>query len=100
MYTEVRGTLPPALSPFEPHWMNVPLYVMARGLTTSPMPIGWRTLEARFDFIDNALLIESSDGGLERRPPGGAGAAFYADVMRAPRRRRVGVKLSPPPQAG
>jgi len=98
MYTQVIGKLRLALSPFEPHWMNVPLYVTARGLTSSPMPIGSRTLEARFDFVDNALLIESSDGGRERRPLGGAVADFYADVMRAIGRLGVDVKLSVMPQ--
>ena len=73
LYTQIAGKLRLALSPFEPHWMNVPLYVTARGLTTSPLPIGSRTLEARFDFIDNTLVLESSDGGIERRALGGDG---------------------------
>ena len=97
MYTQVIGKLRLALSPFEPHWMNVPLYVTARGLATSPLPIGSRTLEARFDFMDNALLLESSDGGAERRELGGAVADFYADVMRALGRLGVDVTLSPVP---
>jgi hypothetical protein len=98
MYAQVIGKLRLALSPFEPHWMNVPLYVTARGLTTSPLPIGSRTLEARFDFIDNALVLESSDGGVERRVLGGAVADFFADVMRALGRLGVDVKLSLLPQ--
>jgi len=98
MYTQVIGKLRLALSPFEPHWMNVPLYVTARGLTTSPLPIGSRTLEARFDFIDNALVLESSDGGVERRVLGGAVADFYADVMRALGRLGIDVRLSLLPQ--
>jgi len=98
MYTQVIGKLRLALSPFEPHWMNVPLYVTARGLTTSALPLGTRTLEARFDFIDNVLLLESSDGRVERRVLGGAVADFYADVMRALGRLDIDVKLSLLPQ--
>jgi hypothetical protein len=94
MYTQVIGKLRLALAPFEPHWMNVPLYVTSRGLTTSPMPIGSRTLEADFDFIDNVLLLRASDGGLERRPLGGAVAELYADVRAALTRLAVEVTLS------
>ena len=42
MYTQVVGKIRLALSPFEPEWANVPLYVTARGLTTSPVPDGLR----------------------------------------------------------
>ncbi len=51
--------------PLVNHWWNVPLYVTSRGLTTSPMPYGSRTLEICFDFIDHKLLIETSDGEIE-----------------------------------
>jgi Family of unknown function (DUF5996) len=94
MYTQVIGKLRLALAPFEPHWMNVPLYVTSRGLTTSPMPIGSRTLEADLDFIDNALVLRDSAGGLQRRTLGGAVADFYEDVLSALTRLGVEVKLS------
>jgi hypothetical protein len=94
MYTQVIGKLRLALSPFEPQWMNVPLYVTARGLTTSPMPTGPRTLEADLDFFDNVLELRSSDGRAERRTLGGSVAELYADVMRALARLDVDVTLS------
>jgi hypothetical protein len=94
MYTQVLGKLRLALSPFEPQWGNVPLYVTARGLTTSPLPIGGRTLEGEFDFIENVLVLRSSDGGIERRVLGGSVADFYGDVMRALARLGVEVQLS------
>jgi hypothetical protein len=94
MYTQVIGKLRLALSPFEPQWANVPLYVTARGLSTSPMPIGLRTLEGEFDFIENVLVFRSSDGGIERRTLGGSVAEFYDDVMRALARLGVQVTLS------
>src|SRR5665213_4489488 len=49
MYTQVIGKLRLALSPFEPEWANVPLYLTARGLTTSPIPVDLRTIDAEFD---------------------------------------------------
>ncbi len=61
----------------------VPLYVSARGLTTSAMPYhDGRIFEIEFDFIDHQLLIECSDGSttsLALRPQ--SVADFYAEVM-------------------
>src|SRR5258707_3603356 len=45
MYTQIVGKIRLALSPFEPQWANVPLYLTARGLTTSPVPDGLRTFD-------------------------------------------------------
>jgi hypothetical protein len=94
MYTQVIGKLRLALSPFEPQWANVPLYVTARGLGTSAMPVGDRLLEGELDFIDNVLVLRSSDGGIERRDLRGSVADFYGDVMGALSRLGVDVKLS------
>jgi hypothetical protein len=65
MYTQIIGKVRLALAPKENQWWHVPLYVNARGLTTSPMPLGERTLEIAFDFLEHNLVFESSDG--ERR---------------------------------
>jgi hypothetical protein len=94
MYTQVIGKLRLALSPYEPQWANVPLYLSARGLTTTPIPIGSRTVDAEFDLIDHTLVLRTSDGGLEHRPLGGAVADFYKDVMRALGRLGVDVAIS------
>ncbi len=94
MYTQVVGKLRLALSPFEPEWANVPLYVTARGLWTSPMPVGLRTIDVEFDLVDHLLIIRGSDGHLERRPLGGAVADFYRDVMAVLGRMDVDVAIS------
>jgi hypothetical protein len=94
MYTQVIGKLRLALSPYEPQWANVPLYLTARGLTTTPIPIGSRAFDAEFDLIDHALVLRTSEGGIERRPLGGAVADFYQDVMRALERLRIDVVIS------
>jgi Family of unknown function (DUF5996) len=82
MYTQVVGKLRLALSPFEPEWANVPLYVTSRGLTTSPVPRGLRTFDAEFDFFDHELVLRTNDGQTDRLPlRAQAVADFYGAVM-------------------
>jgi len=97
MYTQVIGKLRLALSPFEPGWANVPLYVTARGLASSTVPVGLRTFDAELDLHDHVLVLRSSDGQIERRPLGGAVADFYRDVMDALRRMGIAVSISVTP---
>lgn len=98
MYTQIVGKLRLALSPFEPEWANVPLYVTARGLTTSPVPFGLRTFDAEFDFVDHQLVLRAGDGGVERLPlRAQAVADFYAAVMEALRSLGFDVRISPGP---
>jgi hypothetical protein len=98
MYTQVVGKLRLALSPFEPEWGNVPLYVTARGLTTSPVPYGDVAFDAEFDLLGHELVLRVSDGGLERIPlRPRAVADFYSDVMSALERLGVDVIISAVP---
>ena len=62
MWTQVVGKIRLQQTPLVNHWWNVPLYVSARGLTTSAMPYEDRIFEIEFDFIDHKLLIKCSDG--------------------------------------
>jgi hypothetical protein len=94
MYTQVVGKLRLALSPFEPQWANVPLYVTARGLTTSPVPFGSMTFDAELDLFDHELVLRASDGGLHRVPLGGPVAYFYQAVVTALRRMGIAVEIS------
>jgi len=50
-----------ALTPKINHWWNVPLYVSARGLTTSVIPHGSRVFDMEFDFIEHKLVIRTND---------------------------------------
>jgi hypothetical protein len=93
MWTQVVGKVRMALTPAVNHWWHVPLYVSARGLTTSPMPIGGRSIEIAFDFIAHRLEITCSDGAydyLALEPM--SVAAFYRHVMAA--LDRLGVRPS------
>jgi hypothetical protein len=55
MWTQMVGKLRLALSPRLNHWWQVPLYVSARGLTSSPIPYRFGNFECEFDFIDHVL---------------------------------------------
>ena len=85
MWTQVVGKIRLRLTPLVNHWWNVPLYVSARGLTTSAMPYrDGRVFEIEFDFIDHKLRIECSDGAtkiLALRPQ--SVADFYQEAMSA-----------------
>jgi hypothetical protein len=92
LWTQVVGKVRMALAPPVNHWWHVPLYVTARGLTTSPIPHGAGAFEIRFDFADHALLIAADSGESERlalRPM--AVADFHAEVMA--RLRKLGVTV-------
>lgn len=84
MWTQVVGKIRLALEPMVNHWWQVPLYVSARGLTTSLMHVGTRGLEVEFDFVEHALELRVSDGRARQIPlvPQSV-AAFYAEVMAA-----------------
>ena len=98
MYTQVVGKLRLALSPFEPEWGNVPLYVTARGLTTSPVSYGDVAFDAEFNLMEHELVLRVSDGGLERIAlRARAVADFYSDVMGALARLGIDVTISAVP---
>ena len=66
MWTQIVGKIRLAQTPLINHWWNVPLYVTARGLTTSAMPYKDRTFQIDFDFVDHQLLIQCHDGRQRR----------------------------------
>src|ERR1051326_7658158 len=71
MWTQIVGKIRMKLTPLVNHWWNVPLYVSARGMTTSPMSYEDRIFEIEFDFIDHKLRIDCNDGAvatLDLRP--------------------------------
>lgn len=94
MWTQVVGKIRLKQTPLVNHWWNVPLYVSARGLTTSAIPYGDRIFELEFDFIDHDLVIKCSDGAATRLPlrPQSV-ASFYAEVMAALRDLGLPVKI-------
>ena len=55
LWTQIVGKVRLALTPWVNHSWQVPLYVTARGLGTSPIPIGAEIFEIELDFIGHRL---------------------------------------------
>jgi Family of unknown function (DUF5996) len=82
MWTQIVGKVRLALTPLVNHFWNVPLYVEARGLTTSAIPYENDVFEIRFDFIDHKLLLETNQGVLKTLPLAPKSvAAFYREFL-------------------
>lgn len=98
MWTQVIGKIRLAQTPLINHWWNVPLYVTARGLTTSPIPYHERTFQIDFDFIDHQLLIVITDGANATIPlvPRSV-SQFYREVMQTLAKMGIPVKIWPVP---
>jgi len=99
MWTQIIGKVRLKLTPHLNHWWGVTFYLTARGLTTSPIPYGGGTFDATFDFIDHALVFQTSEGRTETialRPQ--AVADFYHAVMATLQRLAVDVRISTMPQ--
>jgi hypothetical protein len=94
MWTQIVGKVRLELTPLVNHWWNVPLYVTARGLTTSPMPYDGGSVEIYFDFVAHKLLVETSDGELRElalKPQ--SVAQFYKQLMAVLSELQVPVKI-------
>jgi hypothetical protein len=84
LWTQVVGKVRLALTPWLNHSWQVPLYVTARGLGTSPIPAGAGVIDIEFDFVNHQLVCRSSNGQFHQlalRPM--SVAAFYGEVMAA-----------------
>jgi hypothetical protein len=98
MWTQIVGKVKLALAPPQNHWWQVPLYVSARGLTTSVVPCGDRTLEILFDLVDHHLIVTVSDGRVKAMPLlARSVASFYQELMSVLRALDVSVHIWPMP---
>src|SRR4051812_14266333 len=68
MWTQIVGKIRLAQCPSINHSWHVTLQVTARGLSTSRMPHGHRVFQIDFDFVEHALLVQASDGGVATVP--------------------------------
>src|SRR5262245_53048053 len=83
LWTQVVGKIRLSLTPWVNHSWQVPLYVTARGLGTSPIPFGNEVFEVEFDFVDHRLVARDSRGMLRTLPLEPQTVAdFYARVTR------------------
>ena len=94
MWTQMVGKVRLRLTPLVNHWWNVPLYVTARGLTTSSMPYGDRAFELYFDFVRHQLVLETNDGLVKTMALGPRPVAeFYQEFRELLRSANIEVKI-------
>ena len=94
MWTQIVGKIRLGLTPLVNHWWNVPLYVSARGLTTSRISYGQRAFELWFDFLRHELVLETNDGIRKtvKLAPRSV-AEFYGECMGMLRSAGIAVKI-------
>jgi Family of unknown function (DUF5996) len=68
LWAQIVGKIRLTLTPWLNHGWQVPLYVSARGLGTSPIPAGHEILELEFDFISHRLVARTSRGETRTLP--------------------------------
>jgi hypothetical protein len=68
LWTQIVGKIRLSLTPWLNHSWQTPLYVTARGLGSSPIPIGAEIFELEFDFVGHRLAVRTSRGA-ERSLP-------------------------------
>ena len=98
LWMQIVGKIRLELTPAINHSWNVTLYPTVRGLTTAPMPHGTRMLQIDFDFLDHALLLQTSDGNRRTillKPM--TVAAFYQQVMAALNELHTPARIWPMP---
>jgi hypothetical protein len=99
LWTQIVGKVRMVDEPLVNHWWNVPLYVTARGLTTSLISNpGGEPFQIDFDFRSHALeviTVSGNHGTLELRPL--TVAEFYRQVMELLDKLGVGTEIWPVP---
>jgi len=99
MFMQIVGKTRLALTPLQNHWWNVPFYLTARGLSTSPMPApNGRLIDAEFDFLAHEVVFRTSLGevrkiALSARPV----AEFFREFFAALAALGVQVAIDPEP---
>jgi hypothetical protein len=98
MYLQIVGKLRLALAPMEPQWAQVPLYVTARGLNTSPISHPNDVFDVDVDLVDHAVSVRTTGGRVERvRLEPRTVADFYTELMGALDRAGVPVEITTTP---
>lgn len=98
LWMQMVGKIRMELTPAVNHSWSVTLYPTVRGVTTSPMWYGARTLQIDFDFVEHLLRLETSGGGrriIPLKPM--TVAAFYRQLMASLDDLGVPVRIWPVP---
>src|SRR3569833_1098468 len=93
LWTQIVGKIRLATTPWLNHFWQVPFYVTARGLGTSPMPFGGAIFDMEFDFLEHRLTARASNGrSAETALAPQSVAAFYTAVSKM--LRDIGVEVA------
>ncbi len=98
LWTQIVGKIRLACTPWLNHSWHVPLYVSARGLTTSLIHAGPAAFEVEFDFLDHELRIVTDAGAraaVALKPQ--TVAEFFAAIMTALRGLGLAVAIDERP---
>jgi hypothetical protein len=83
------------LCPFLNQWWETALLLMARGLTTGPIPLQQESFEVNLDFIDHRLIVNVSDGRTQELVLGPRTVAdFYQSFMNTLKSLEIEVTIS------
>ena len=98
LWTQIVGKIRLTLTPWVNHGWQVPLYVTARGLGTSPIPFDGEIFEIEFDFCSHRLVVRTSkgdEGALSLKPQ--SVADFYRETLDLLRGVGVSVAINETP---
>lgn len=99
LWTQIVGKIRLAQTPLQNHWWNVPLYLYARGLTTSPIPYRGHAFEIQFDFIDHRLNLRTCEGQVSGFALSSKSvAAFYRELFSLLHAAGIQLQINPKPQ--
>ena len=94
LWTQIVGKIRLKLTPKINHCWEVPLYLTARGLTTSPIPYKSSIFQIDFDFITHEMQIIKDNGeirSIRLRPI--SVAEFYQETMSALKSLGIEIKI-------
>jgi hypothetical protein len=83
LWSQIVGKIRLARTPWINHSWHVALYVTPRGLTTSSIPYEGRAFRIDFDFIDHALVVQTSEGAERRLALEPRSVAAFHDALMA-----------------
>ncbi len=98
LWSQIVGKIRLERTPWTNHSWHVPLYLTARGMSTSLIPYGTRTFELEFDFHDHQLVVRTLEGAVRTLPLRSMSVAdFYYGVLRLLKELNLEVDIWPVP---
>ena len=98
LWLQVAGKVRLALTPWLNHSWQVPYYVTARGLATSPISHDGRIFDLEFDFLSHRMVGRDSSGAVSEFPLDAMSVAdFYHKLVALLAALDVQVQITPLP---